>query len=104
MSDNILTFPRRPDTAGQVIRITAGVKAALDACREADARAAMQRERNAKPIDLGEVIALSDMLDEIAKSARILGLSSGRAGWQIVAQDAESLSERIVHLAAEITP
>lgn len=53
-------------------------------------------------IDTGEVVALSEALDDAARSARGLMHKSGRAAFCLVAQDLESLSERLVILAAEL--
>lgn len=55
-----------------------------------------------RKIDTGEIVALSEALDDAASSARGMMLKCGRAALGIVAQDLESLSERLVVLAAEL--
>ena len=50
---------------------------------------------------VADLIALTDALDTIALRARNFGYAHNKAAFLVVAQDAESLSERLVHLAAE---
>ena len=49
-----------------------------------------------------DLICLTEMLDHVALAARNAGYAHSMPSLLVAAQDAESLSERILHLAAEI--
>ena len=61
---------------------------------------ALGRGGKQKPT-VSDLIALTDALDTIALRARNFGYAHNKAAFLVVAQDVESLSERLVHLAAE---
>lgn len=80
----------RPEDREEIDRVKNAARAARDAM-------------SAKPtVSRDEVVALSELLDEAAHRASVIARKSGRTAFQLVAQDAESLSERLVHLAAEV--
>ena len=61
---------------------------------------ALGRSGKQKP-SVADLIGLTDALDTIALRVRNFGYAHNKAAFLVVAQDVESLSERLVHLAAE---
>ncbi len=55
-----------------------------------------------KSANAADLIMLSERLDTAALNARNMGYALNKSALLVVAQDIESLSERIVHLAAEL--
>jgi hypothetical protein len=80
----------------------AGMDAAADDDRRRVNFERIARDVRAAKASADEVVQLSDILDKVAQRARELARLSGRSALQIVAQDAESLSERLVHIAADL--
>lgn len=56
-----------------------------------------------RKFDTNEIVQFSEALDDLAIKSRDLMMKNGRAMFGIVAQDLESLSERLVILAAELS-